>query len=71
MKTKRIKPGGARLQHPYLEYESDPLWPLLDKGISDLVANGDLIEQTERAYVVGYLCKGVLYGRKKTKALVK
>ena len=71
MKMKRLKPGDAGSQHPYSEYESDPLWPLLNKAINDLVDNGDLIEQTDRAYVVGYLCQVALSGRKKTKASVR
>ena len=45
-----IRRGGERVNpengHPYAEYESNPLWPLLDKGISNLVNNGDLIERT-------------------------
>ena len=29
----------------------------MDKGIDDLVNNKDIEENTQRAYIVGYLCK--------------
>jgi hypothetical protein len=43
--------------YPYAEYETDPLWKIVDKGIGDLVLNLDLVEKTDRKYIVGYLCK--------------
>jgi hypothetical protein len=64
MKTKRLKPGDPSYRHPYVDYEADPLWPLIEKGIADLVKNQDLIEQTNRNYIVGHLCKVVSKGRK-------
>jgi hypothetical protein len=30
-----------------------------EKGISDLVANRDIIAETNRQYIVGYICKAV------------
>ena len=44
-------------RHPYAEYASTGLWRTVDKGIGDLVNNGDLEEKTAREYIVGYLCK--------------
>lgn len=64
MKTKPLKPREPGYGHPYAEYEADPLWPLIQKGIDDLVKNQDLIERTERSYIVGYLCKVISQGQK-------
>ena len=44
-------------QHPYTQYEQDPMWRVINKGIAALVKNGDLKEETARAHVVGYLTK--------------
>jgi hypothetical protein len=44
-------------EHPYQQYEGSSAWNVLDKGISDLKANGDLAEMTERRYIVGYLLR--------------
>jgi hypothetical protein len=62
LELSRLKPKDG---NPYTAYKSDPLWPLLDKGISELVKNGDLIERTDRAYIVGYLCQAVLSAKPK------
>lgn len=67
MKTQSLKPGDSGYRHPYVEYEADPLWPLIEKGIADLVKNQDLVEQEDRNYIVGYLCKVILTGQKKAK----
>ena len=45
------------MSHPYIRFESDPLWSILERAIADLAANGDLQEATDRAYIVGYLCR--------------
>lgn len=52
-----------QLDHPYKNYEGTELWRALNKGIGDLVQNQDLVEQANREYIVGYLCK-VLTKRK-------
>ena len=44
-------------KHPYHRFESTELWAVLDRGIADLVDNGDLTESTPREYIVGYLTK--------------
>jgi hypothetical protein len=64
MKTKRLKPGEPGYRHPHVDYEADQLWPLIQKGIDDLVKNQDLIEQLDRSYIVGYLCKVISNGQK-------
>jgi hypothetical protein len=50
--------------HPYAELEGTPLWNAVELAIGDLVQNADLIEQTPRAYIVGYICQGLLKARK-------
>jgi hypothetical protein len=45
------------MSHPYTAYEGTATWKLIDQAIGELVANRDLIEQTQHAYIVGYLCK--------------
>ena len=64
MKTKRLKPGQPGYRHPYVDYEADPLWPLIEKAIDDLVRNKDLVENEDRNYIVGYICKVVRKGLK-------
>ncbi len=67
MRRKYPKYGEAGYRHPYMEYEESSLWPLVEKGISDLVNNQDLIEKEDRNYIVGYLCKVVSEGQKKAR----
>ena len=43
--------------HPYKQFEKEQVWRVLDRGIRDLVKNGDLEEKTARTHVVGYLAK--------------
>jgi len=62
MKPKRLKPGQPGYRHPYVDYETDPLWPLVEKAVSDLVRNQDLTEHEDRSYVVGYICKVIRTG---------
>lgn len=69
MKTHPLKPGDSGYRHPYVDYEVDPLWPLIEKGIADLVKNQDLVEKEDRNYIVGYLCKVILKGQKRAKTL--
>ena len=67
MKVRPLKSGDPGYRHPYVVYETDPLWPLVEKGIGDLVQNKDLIEQEDRNYIVGYLCKVISNGKKRAK----
>jgi len=62
-KTKQVKKPQFMTEvreHTYTEYESHPYWRLVDKGISDLVGNQDLVELAARPYIVGYFCKVLL-----------
>ena len=60
MKAKTLKVGDPGYTNPYMELEADPLWPLVEKELGDLVKNQELIEPTDRAYIVGYICKQIL-----------
>ena len=43
----------------YAEFEGSAAWAVVDKVISDLVENQDLVEQTHRHYIVGYTVKAL------------
>jgi len=43
--------------HPYREYEKSPIWKVVAQAVDDLAKNGDLIEQTRREYLVGYITR--------------
>jgi hypothetical protein len=62
--ARRPKVGDPDYRHPYTDYENGPLWAVVEKGIGDLVKNRDLVEEEERSYIVGYLCKVILRGLK-------
>jgi hypothetical protein len=47
-------------KHPYNIYETHPIWPLISESIDKLVKNGDLIEQTDRSYIVGFFVQELL-----------
>lgn len=47
------------MSHPYEEFEADRLWQVVEDAVRDLVENGDISEQTSRAYVVAYLVKNI------------
>ena len=51
------------LEHPYKKYESHPYWKRLNKGISDLVKNQDLVEREERPISWGIFAKCSFNGR--------
>ena len=46
-------------KRPYVEYEGSKEWRILDAEMTKLVRNNDLIEQTDRRYIVGALCKAL------------
>ena len=54
-------------QHPSKNYESHRYWKRIDVGISDLVDNQDLVEQSARPYIVGDLSKTILSRKKRAK----
>jgi len=43
--------------HPYTRYENSPLWKAIDRAITDLVSNQDMVEDEYHDYIVGYICK--------------
>ena len=45
--------------HPYLAWERTPVWRAIEKAVTDLVENHDLIEDEHREYIVGYICKTI------------
>jgi hypothetical protein len=49
--------GGPVHVHPYAAFEGTPVWVTLNQAIEELVENNDLVEQTNRNYIVGFLCK--------------
>lgn len=44
-------------KYPYKKLETHPAWNILEQAIADLVDNDDIIEQTPREYIVGYILK--------------
>ena len=48
------------MQHPYIKYEQDKTWTVVNDLINDLINNNDIEPQTPIEYVVGYICKGLL-----------
>jgi hypothetical protein len=56
-------------KHSYLEYEGTMMWASVERALAELVTNGDLVEQTNRKYIVGYFCE-VLSAKKGERVLV-
>ena len=48
------------MQHPYIKYEQDKTWTVVNDLINNLINNNDIELQTPIEYVVGYICKGLL-----------
>ena len=46
-------------QHPYVQFEGTKAWQVIDAALTALVKNKDVIEQTDRRYIVGSLCKAL------------
>lgn len=44
---------------PYETYKGTELWKIVDKVVSDLVENSDIVETARRDYIVGYLCQSL------------
>ncbi len=43
--------------NPYEMFGGTQVWKIVEKTINDLVDNNDIIEKTQRDYIVGYICK--------------
>jgi hypothetical protein len=50
-----------KYQHPYIELENSEMWEKVAKSIQDLIENQDLVLQTRKEYVIGYICKSIQY----------
>lgn len=48
------------MEHPYEELERTPLWRVVESSIEDLVANRDVLENTSREHIVGYIVKKLI-----------
>jgi hypothetical protein len=46
--------------HPYADLEGTALWTQIDRAITELIRNRDLVEATAHPYVVGYICKTLM-----------
>jgi hypothetical protein len=42
---------------PYDEQRGSRVWKIVEIAINDLVESKDLVETTQRDYIVGYICK--------------
>ena len=51
-----------KFNHPYTQYENSYLWDTVQRAVTDLVENKDLILQTREEYVIGYICKAIKRG---------
>ena len=47
------------MDHAYKALESDPLWRVVESALDQLVQNADVVEQTPREYIVGYIVKTI------------
>lgn len=50
------------MEHPYKEFEGLVIWQAIEKAVSELEQNNDLVISTAKEYVVGYLCKSIVEG---------
>jgi hypothetical protein len=46
-------------QHPYMQYEHSSLWKIIEKAIEELIINQDLVLETRKEYVIGYICQAI------------
>jgi len=49
------------MSHPYERYENSSLWNAFNRGLDDLSGNEDIVENTAREYIVGYLCEMIVH----------
>jgi hypothetical protein len=48
------------MEFPYKEYETHPIWAIVEKTINDLKKNDDIELKTANKYIVGYICKSLV-----------
>jgi hypothetical protein len=54
-----------RVEFPYKKYKGTERWKRVQRAIRSLVANKDIIEQTPREYIVGFICQELSRGKTK------
>jgi len=54
-KTRTNEPATSTF--PYEMFRGTPVWKIVNRCVTDLVENNDLVETTGREYIVGYICK--------------
>lgn len=42
---------------PYEKYRGTALWEAVNNAVEKLVENNDIMEETRRDYIVGFICK--------------
>ena len=47
------------MKHPYKKYEGSILWEVINNSVNKLINNSDIIEQTKREYIVGFICSEI------------
>jgi hypothetical protein len=57
MNRRSAKEMSASSVSPYETQKGTQVWRTVNKAINDLVKNKDLIETTDRDYIVGYICE--------------
>jgi hypothetical protein len=55
------------MAHPYEALKETDLWVIIGGAIEDLVSNQDILENTPREYIVGYLVKKLVEAEGKAK----
>jgi hypothetical protein len=45
------------MEHPYIEFENTNIWNIVEQALDNMIENKDVLLQTQKEYVVGYLCK--------------
>ena len=56
-KIKINKMRNKKNTFPYQDYESIPAWKILGQAIEELERNKDLIIQTDKRYIIGFILK--------------
>jgi hypothetical protein len=59
-RTEEPEEAAVDRTHPYAAYKPKPIWKVIQEGLKALPDNGDIIGQTERGHVVGYLTKALI-----------
>ena len=50
-------------KRPYHKFENTKAWNVLEKSVADLVQNQDIVETTNRYYIVGSILKDLYAAR--------